>query len=244
MTYCGYDRFLNGNLIKSLDSYAFSSLSSLELLNLADNPLQELNDYAFYIANSSLHTIYLMNTNMERINIKAFEGQQLVKAYISPDHLTEGFAVKDNTMPFMTLTAIGFAHGNWSYRLPCSTGTFVPPLKNFKPSTILESKCIPCPPGGFYSDGIAVVGQNCFPCNNGTYVPPERAPGKSVRHCIVCPTDVTKTDVWFPQRPQSWRIQHGLLSGIAVCSTKTASEEKRLVYLAPNCGAGDRFFSF
>ena len=32
MTYCDYDRFLNGNLIKSLDSYTFSSLSSLELL--------------------------------------------------------------------------------------------------------------------------------------------------------------------------------------------------------------------
>ena len=32
MTYCCYDRFLNGNLIKSLDSYTFSSLSSLELL--------------------------------------------------------------------------------------------------------------------------------------------------------------------------------------------------------------------
>ena len=32
MTYCGYDRFLNGNLIKSLDSHAFRGLSSLELL--------------------------------------------------------------------------------------------------------------------------------------------------------------------------------------------------------------------
>ena len=32
MTYCVYDRFLNGNLIKSPDSYTFSSLSSLEIL--------------------------------------------------------------------------------------------------------------------------------------------------------------------------------------------------------------------
>ncbi|XP_044172938.1 uncharacterized protein LOC122957096 [Acropora millepora] len=129
-----------------------------------------------------------MNTSMERINIKAFEGQQLVKAYISPDRLTEVFPGKHNVMLFMTLTGIGFAHGNRSYRLPCPTGTFVPPLKRYEFRTILESKCIPCPPGGFYSDGIAVVGQNCFPCNNGTYVPPERAPGRSVRHCIVCPT--------------------------------------------------------
>ncbi|XP_015777762.1 PREDICTED: uncharacterized protein LOC107355695 [Acropora digitifera] len=131
-----------------------------------------------------------MNTSMERINLKAFEGQQLVKAYISPDHLTEGFAVKFkvNTMLFLALTWIGFAHGNRSYRVPCPTGTFVPPLKRYKPSNVLELKCIPCPPGGFYSDGIAVAGQNCFPCNNGTYVPPERAPGKSVLHCIVCPT--------------------------------------------------------
>ena len=34
MTYCDidYDRFLNGNSIKSLDSYTFSSLWSLEIL--------------------------------------------------------------------------------------------------------------------------------------------------------------------------------------------------------------------
>ena len=32
MTYCDYDRFLNANLIKSLDSDTFSSLSSLELV--------------------------------------------------------------------------------------------------------------------------------------------------------------------------------------------------------------------
>ena len=32
MNHCDYDRFLNGNLIKSLDSYTFSSLSSLELV--------------------------------------------------------------------------------------------------------------------------------------------------------------------------------------------------------------------
>ena len=32
MTYCDYDRLLNGNLIKSLDTYTLSSLSSLELL--------------------------------------------------------------------------------------------------------------------------------------------------------------------------------------------------------------------
>ena len=32
MTHCDYDRFLNGNLIKSLDSYIFSSLSSLKVL--------------------------------------------------------------------------------------------------------------------------------------------------------------------------------------------------------------------
>ncbi|XP_067037135.1 uncharacterized protein [Acropora muricata] len=186
--------FLNGNLIKSLDSYTFSSLSSLELLSVADNPLQELNDHAFYIANSSLHTIYLMNTSMERINLKAFEGQQLVKAYISPDHLTEGFAVNSNDLLLWTLTAIGFAHGNVTYRVPCPTGTFFRPLKIFNHAALLESKCIPCPPGGFYSDGIAIVRQNCFPCNNGTYVPPERAPGKSVLHCIVCPTG-TRTDL-------------------------------------------------
>ena len=32
VTSCDYDRFLNGNLIKFLDSYSFSRLSSLELV--------------------------------------------------------------------------------------------------------------------------------------------------------------------------------------------------------------------
>ena len=49
----------------------------------------------------------------------------------------------------MTLTGIGFANGSRSYRLPCSTGTYVPPLKRYKPSTVFASKCIPCPPGEF-----------------------------------------------------------------------------------------------
>ena len=67
----------------------------------------------------------------------------------SPDHLTEGFAIKDNMMLFWTLARIGFAHGNWSYRAPCPTGTFVPPLKSYEFWTALVSSCIPCPPGEF-----------------------------------------------------------------------------------------------
>ena len=56
--------------------------------------------------------------------------------------------------------------------------------------------------------------------------------------------DVTKMEVWFPRRPQNWRIQNGVPSGIAVCSTKTISEARRLVYLASNPGVGDRFYNF
>ena len=56
--------------------------------------------------------------------------------------------------------------------------------------------------------------------------------------------DVTKTEIWFPRRPQSWKIKVGVSSGIAVCSTKTVSEARRFVYLAPNPGVGDRFYNF
>ena len=48
--------------------------------------------------------------------------------------------------------------------------------------------------------------------------------------------DVTKTEVWL----QDVR-RVGEPSGIAVCSTKTVSEARRLVYLAPNPGVGDIF---
>lgn len=43
-------------------------------------------------------------------------------------------------------------------------------------------------PGGFYSNRVAQVGALCFLCNPGTFVPPERAPGRNVLDCTVCPT--------------------------------------------------------
>ena len=42
--------------------------------------------------------------------------------------------------------------------------------------------------GGFYSDSVATVAEECLRCNLGTYVPPENAPGKKVLDCEVCPT--------------------------------------------------------
>ena len=98
-----------------------------------------LTEYANYLSSWLKNTVILTTIN----------SQYFWRLWSSPDHLTEGFAGKYNRMLFMTLTGIGFAHGNRSYRVPCPTGTFVPPPKNFKPSTILESKCIPCPPGEF-----------------------------------------------------------------------------------------------
>lgn len=41
--------------------------------------------------------------------------------------------------------------------------------------------------GGFYSDSVAHVDDQCFLCNPGTYVPPENAPGRRVLDCQVCP---------------------------------------------------------
>ena len=65
----------------------------------------------------------------------------------STEDFTEGLAVKNDAELWMALTLIGFANGNLSYRVPCWTGTFVPPPKSFL--TAPESKCIPCPPGEF-----------------------------------------------------------------------------------------------
>ena len=58
--------------------------------------------------------------------------------------------------------------------------------------------------------------------------------------------NVTKKEVWFPRRSRSqgWKIQNGLPSRIAVFSTKTLSEARRLVRLAANPGVGDIFYNF
>ena len=55
--------------------------------------------------------------------------------------------------------------------------------------------------------------------------------------------DVTKAELWFPRRPQSWRVQNGVPSRIAVCSTKTVLEARRLLYLASNPRVGDSTIS-
>ncbi|XP_033119389.1 uncharacterized protein LOC117118800 isoform X2 [Anneissia japonica] len=66
---------------------------------------------------------------------------------------------------------------------PCSKGYY---------GAIIHELCLPCPPGGYYLDEIGVskgftYKDNCKTCNNGTYVPPERAPARSLTECQVCP---------------------------------------------------------
>ena len=47
-----------------------------------------------------------------------------------------------------------------------------------------------------------------------------------------------------PETFAKLRIQNGIPSGIAVCLTKTVSEARRLVYLAPIPRVGNRFYTF
>ena len=47
-----------------------------------------------------------------------------------------------------------------------------------------------------------------------------------------------------PETFAKFRIQSGIPGGIAVCSTKTASEARRLVYLPPTPRVGNRFYNF
>ena len=96
-----------------------------------------LSEYAKYLSPWLKNTVILTTINF----------QYFWWLWSSPDHLTEGFTVKDGGMLFMILTTIGFAQGNRSYRVPCRTGTVVPPLKN--PFAASQSKCIECPPGEF-----------------------------------------------------------------------------------------------
>ena len=99
-----------------------------------------LSEYANYLSPWLKNTVILTTINF----------QYFLWLWSSPDHLTEGFALHySNNKLFWTLTAIGFARGNRTYRVPCPTGTFVPPLKSFNLDIALESKCIPCPPGEF-----------------------------------------------------------------------------------------------
>ena len=68
--------------------------------------------------------------------------------------------------------------------------------------------------GGFYSDDLGYVAQNCKKCPNGSYVPFDRAPGKSVLDCKACPqgklsTKLPEATRVYPPFQNSWKIVQG-----------------------------------
>ena len=70
--------------------------------------------------------------------------------------------------------------------------------------------------GGFYSDSVAHVDDRCFLYNPGTYVPPEKAPGRRVLDCQVCPPGniiVTQGRIFSLTLRQMWKIWRSLYPG-------------------------------
>ena len=47
--------------------------------------------------------------------------------------------------------------------------------------------------GGFYSDEVGYVAKSCMKCPNGSFVPPDKAPGKSSADCKACPLGKDRT---------------------------------------------------
>ncbi|KAL9953038.1 hypothetical protein ACROYT_G040389 [Oculina patagonica] len=118
------------------------------------------------------------------------------------DLLTEAIKVDINHKYIDKITLSLLASGfrkvpdnskNYAAFLPCPLGTFTSSTSKGKQG------CMECPPGGFYSDTLAHVGEGCKRCPNGSYVLYDQTPGKSVLDCKTCP-EGTETDFFAGYR--------------------------------------------
>ncbi|XP_033119387.1 uncharacterized protein LOC117118799 [Anneissia japonica] len=196
--------YLYKNQITYIEAGAFSD-NVLERLYLFDNLLTAITPNLFVTSFQSILNLYLFFNPVKTIHPQSFteladnatiigtccdlENIPKLQAHISLTCVNE-FRVPQLMFPMVvcdTLNGNGYKCSKKVMRRchcdPCSKGYY---------GAIIDFSCVPCPPGGYYLDEIGVskgftYSDNCKTCNNGTYVPPERAPGRSLSECQVCP---------------------------------------------------------
>ncbi|KAL9978289.1 hypothetical protein ACROYT_G015788 [Oculina patagonica] len=206
-------------MINSISSQTFANLTNLEYLLLNKNNLSSIPDEAF-LNLRKLRIIILSDNDISSIGAKAFdtgnssmrismnEGEIGSVAYMNEEsfcilHLGLGQSkyeyiqsdeIREDNMHWRALESVlqqsGFAErapDGSSNVLPCPFGTFV----NSSEKRHLECKM--CPPGGYYSDTLAYVSDQCRKCPNGTFVSLDNRPGKRASDCVACPQG-TDTD--------------------------------------------------
>ncbi|XP_078352403.1 uncharacterized protein LOC144637130 [Oculina patagonica] len=158
--------FLSANQLKTIPFRAFFYLHQVNIIMLSDNPLRTIEPEAFKLGRLSLK-MNPLNSDSKAIKLRRGSNEEFASAL-----LASGFMrIFDNRTRIDTY-------------LPCPLGTF------YNSSSEGRQGCIECPPGGFYSDTLGRVAQECKRCPNGSFVPYELTPGKSVLDCKACPQDV------------------------------------------------------
>ncbi|CAH3031156.1 unnamed protein product [Pocillopora meandrina] len=158
---------------------------------------------------------YLIRTAMKAVHLESFEGieglstkMQVLKTILNAQlaekkNKTKTLRHEDYFNIFKALTYIEFedidedmkgvlrrvleqsGFAQWSQDsskfLPCPAGTFV------KSADKGSTSCSECPPGGFFSDTLAYVSDQCKRCPNGTFVSLDKKPGRRALDCVACP---------------------------------------------------------
>ncbi|XP_078343264.1 cysteine repeat modular protein A-like [Oculina patagonica] len=194
-----------------------------------DNPIKAIEPEAFRLdlIFTRKARVYLLRTKLKTLSLEIFSGlggldsqilitsrtittlkyssngQQLCTIFLNPQNSEEeAIDVEDPKSvvnePFVSiLLTSGFRQitGNDSlaYFLPCPVGTFT------NSSSKGQQVCMPCPPGGFYSDEVGHVALSCKKCPNGSFVHIDKAPGTQSQDCRSCPQG-TETDFFAGYR--------------------------------------------
>ncbi|XP_032221587.2 uncharacterized protein LOC5520597 [Nematostella vectensis] len=185
---------LDGNYLTRVSSTSFSGLFQLSYLNLMDNPIEVIEPGAF-MTNPFLFALYLIGTNIQTLPVgTAFLSSQYLEIALSPGkELPPVIGTKELRK---ILRVFGYScpseEKDFEMCYPCLQG-------EYKVIGIDYEPCTSCPPGGFYQDSIAFVGElshgvGCKQCPAGSYVSPAKAPGRLESECSSCPdgTDLTK----------------------------------------------------
>ncbi|KAL9978290.1 hypothetical protein ACROYT_G015789 [Oculina patagonica] len=187
---------LNKNTLSSIPDEAFLNLRKLKILMLSDNKIVSVGDKAFIIGNSSSR-ISMNEGEIGSLAFKDKNGSSRCSIHLGVGQSEDEYVQFDDIAESMkhalrsALQQSGFAgtsfHGPSVTFLPCPTGTFVNSSAKGYPG------CQMCPPGGYYSDTLAYVSDQCKKCPNGTFVSLDNRPGKRASDCVACPQG-TDTD--------------------------------------------------
>ncbi|XP_068696481.1 uncharacterized protein [Montipora foliosa] len=182
---------LSRNRISTIEDHYFRGLFHLSFLNLAYNPLCKIEEGSFR-STANLKYLILMFTSIDVLWAHLLTGPRDLLVEVKPAKEVVDYELDLPRSIETVMSSSGYQctyHGNnVNTCRPCPLGTYG-----------ANTECNECPAGGVYQDELGYSGRSsqglgCKSCPVGHYVPPQDAPGKAVRECVLCPqgTDYTR----------------------------------------------------